>query len=370
MNKPRVFVGSSKEGREIARAFQYQLREDAECSIWDEGIFGLSLGTMESLVNSLSSFQFAIFVLTPDDLTISRDHSSPSPRDNVLLEIGLFIGRIGRGRTFITFDNTKPVKLPTDLVGTTLATYEGSDSGDLNSAVGPACTRIRNAIRNPAPIEHHLPDLPPPKLELIDPNLPMIKLGISGAQSVGKTTTCHKLVSVIDRKYKGEVSTNLVSEVARGLIVQGVTSDKETREEDYARYMSKHINNFFNANSCTIGLFDRTLVDVLAYARANRNLHHYWLQLLEDLVKIVSKAFNIYYLVPIQSIVPLEDDGIRETDPEYRQAIHSELENILKSYFPDYITLYGEVDSRANRAFQSLDSTLKKLNMVPSAGRR
>lgn len=370
MSKSRIFIGSSKEGREIARAIQYQLREDAECAIWDEGVFGLGLGTMEALVHSLHTFQFAIFVLSQDDLTTSRDITQPSPRDNVLLEIGLFIGRIGRTRTFITFDKSRPVKLPSDLAGVTLATYDDPVNYDYISALGPACTRIRNEIKHPSPIEYQHNEPDPSRLESIDPNLPTVKIGISGAQSVGKTTTCHKLVSLIDRKYKAQVSSTLVSEVARGLIVHGATSDKETRQEDYARYISKHINNFFNSNSSTLAIFDRTLVDVLAYARANGNLHPYWVQLLEDLVRIMSRAFHLYYFVPIQASVPIEDDGVRETDPKYRQAIHDEIENILKAHFPKYIALTGEIDVRGNMAFQHLDTTLKDLKLGPYGGRR
>jgi predicted nucleotide-binding protein len=64
MDKPTVFVGSSSEGVEIARAIQFQLKDDAHVSIWNEGVFGLSKGTLESLVRNSASFDFAILVLT------------------------------------------------------------------------------------------------------------------------------------------------------------------------------------------------------------------------------------------------------------------------------------------------------------------
>jgi predicted nucleotide-binding protein len=49
----------------------------------------------------LDSFDFAILVLTPDDLTQSRGKQQPSPRDNVVFELGLFIGALGRDRVFM-----------------------------------------------------------------------------------------------------------------------------------------------------------------------------------------------------------------------------------------------------------------------------
>src|SRR5215216_6625298 len=98
--KPSLFIGSSSEGLEIARAIELNLEHDAEVTIWSSGLFGLGMGTLETLVNSLDKFDFAALILTPDDTVTSRGDTSDSPRDNVLLELGLFVGRLGRQRTF------------------------------------------------------------------------------------------------------------------------------------------------------------------------------------------------------------------------------------------------------------------------------
>ena len=47
------------------------------------------------MVYSLDRFDFAILVLTADDLVASRDVLSTAPRDNVLFELGLFMGGLG-----------------------------------------------------------------------------------------------------------------------------------------------------------------------------------------------------------------------------------------------------------------------------------
>jgi predicted nucleotide-binding protein len=104
----------------------------------------LSERTVESLEDQLARADFAVLILAADDVTISRDVRSPSPSDNVLFELGLFMGRLGRRHTFYLFDETAPVKLPTDLAGMTGIGYIGSD--DLDTALGPACTRIRVEI--------------------------------------------------------------------------------------------------------------------------------------------------------------------------------------------------------------------------------
>ena len=72
MYRPAVFVGSSSEGQRIAEAIQVLLDPVCEVELWTQGIFGMSQGTLESLVIALSRFDFASLILTADDLTVSR----------------------------------------------------------------------------------------------------------------------------------------------------------------------------------------------------------------------------------------------------------------------------------------------------------
>jgi len=145
-NRPTLFVGSSSEGLKIAKAIQVLLDQSCEVTIWSQGIFGLGEGTLESLVNILDDFDFAALVLTPDDLLTSRNESSSAPRDNVLFELGLFIGALGRKRTFIIYDRSAKLKMPSDLAGVSAATYEPHSTGNLQSALGAAATRIEDQI--------------------------------------------------------------------------------------------------------------------------------------------------------------------------------------------------------------------------------
>lgn len=149
MTKPTVFVGSSREGLEIARAVQFQLKDDALVSVWNEGAFGLSQGTLESLVAMLDRFDFAVLVLTPDDILRVQDTALQAPRDNVMFELGLFMGRLGPARTFAICSNARDLKLPSDLAGVTLARFNKEDvTRDVAAALGPPCFQIRQAIRD------------------------------------------------------------------------------------------------------------------------------------------------------------------------------------------------------------------------------
>jgi hypothetical protein len=148
MSKPSVFVGSSTEGVEVARAIGYQLQDAGEVTIWNEGVFRPSEGSLESLTNSLDRFDFAVFVFTPDDEVTTRGDTSLAPRDNVMFELGLFLGRLGKSRVFVV-RSSQPVKIASDLLGITVMRYDANRSdGNLRAAVSPACVPIREAVRD------------------------------------------------------------------------------------------------------------------------------------------------------------------------------------------------------------------------------
>jgi hypothetical protein len=148
MSKPALFVGSSSEGLDLARTVRALLSEDAEATLWNEGLFDIGDTFIESLVHALPRFDFAALVLTADDLTTSRQISALGPRDNVLFELGLFMGRLGRSRTFVIRPRGE-VKIPSDLAGLTAAVYDWPRAdGNHKAAVGPACDSIREMIRS------------------------------------------------------------------------------------------------------------------------------------------------------------------------------------------------------------------------------
>ena len=146
--RPRIFVGSSREAIGISRAVQAELDEDFDVTVWDQDVFRLSYGSLDSLLNALDSSDAGVFVLRPDDLTERRGESAPAVRDNVIFELGMFIGRLGRDRTFMLAPDNSTFTLPSDLIGLTTARFDADRfaSGQQRPAVGPACTMIRQAL--------------------------------------------------------------------------------------------------------------------------------------------------------------------------------------------------------------------------------
>lgn len=147
-NCPSVFVGSSSEGLEFARAVRAALEREAEVTVWEEGVFELGQTFIEALTDALAQFDFAVLVLTPDDVVQSRLTEMSSPRDNVIFELGLFMGSLGRGRTFFLQQSDVGLRIPSDLSGIAFGTYNWPRS-DKNhrAAVATACDTICNKIR-------------------------------------------------------------------------------------------------------------------------------------------------------------------------------------------------------------------------------
>ncbi|MGD0338870.1 MAG: nucleotide-binding protein [Bacteroidota bacterium] len=149
MIKPSIFIGSSKEALEFARAVQDQLSDVAVGTVWNELPFTPGTFSLEVLLNAVERFDFSVFVFSPDDKILSRGNKGSAPRDNVIFELGLFMGRLGKSRSFVLCQAKTNLKLLSDLSGLIFLSYEWPNNNkNMASAIGPACTRIRGAVRD------------------------------------------------------------------------------------------------------------------------------------------------------------------------------------------------------------------------------
>lgn len=145
--RPVLFVGSSVEGLAVAKNIQLLLKHSTmDIRLWTSGVFGPSGVTIDVLLEQLDTCDFAAFVFGPDDKLASRGEQYDAPRDNVIFELGLFMGRVGRERAFFIKDQRSNLKIPTDLLGVTPLTYIASDKANLVSILGPVCTEIEITV--------------------------------------------------------------------------------------------------------------------------------------------------------------------------------------------------------------------------------
>jgi hypothetical protein len=152
-SKPNVFIASSVEGLAVAEAINSNLDHDTFNTLWRTGTFRLGSSVIEDLVKKSSAVDFAVFVFTPDDATTIRMESAQVVRDNVLFELGLFIGALGKERCYVVRPRNVEMHLPSDLLGMITADYVSDrPDGDVASALNAACKLIKDEIKRHGPI--------------------------------------------------------------------------------------------------------------------------------------------------------------------------------------------------------------------------
>lgn len=118
-----------------------------EPTVWDQAVFGASTYTLPGLIKQAERADFAIIVATPDDMAETRGTRDLVPRDNVVLEFGLFVGAIGLERVFI-LRTTSEIRFPSDVAGLTFLPYsQRVHDQNLAAAVGPATQEVINRTR-------------------------------------------------------------------------------------------------------------------------------------------------------------------------------------------------------------------------------
>ncbi len=143
--KRKIFIGSSTEGSEIAKKLKEEIESEMgdwlDCDLWNGGkIFELNTSALDALMKASRKFDYGILVATKDDITKSRGKETHVPRDNVMFEMGMFLGSLGLTRAFLLVE--KQSKLPTDYNGITVPYFEKDIDGSIEEAV----QKIKEAI--------------------------------------------------------------------------------------------------------------------------------------------------------------------------------------------------------------------------------
>lgn len=141
--KPTIFIGSSKEGLTVVKALEGKLKNFAHIEVWTD-IFELNKSNLDNLVSQVKFYDYAILVATGDDVTISRNKKSLSPRDNVIFEFGLFMGALGTSRVFFLVEDN--IKILSDLNGITLPCIPACTDPNFGSKLSVEVKKIKQHI--------------------------------------------------------------------------------------------------------------------------------------------------------------------------------------------------------------------------------
>jgi len=146
MNK-KIFIGFSQiNGLPIANQVKREIENACswiKCEFWsDENVFSLNRDTLNSLIISSKKYEYGIFIATKDDIANKSGSDVYISSDNVIFEIGLFLGSMGIERSFIMIENG--CKLPSDFNGITVPIFERDDESSISGSINKIINQLNN----------------------------------------------------------------------------------------------------------------------------------------------------------------------------------------------------------------------------------
>lgn len=131
---PKVFIvhGHDEAAKLVVARFIEKL--DFEAIILDEQAGGLQ-AIIDKFEEQVEDIVFAVVLLTPDDIGASKaekDNLQPRARQNVILELGYFIGKLDRNQICLLYKES--VEFPSDVRGISYVLMDNYDGWQLKLA--------------------------------------------------------------------------------------------------------------------------------------------------------------------------------------------------------------------------------------------
>ncbi|MFT3746945.1 MAG: nucleotide-binding protein [Agriterribacter sp.] len=150
MERKSVFICSASSALDIALCFKKKLSDEHDVFIWKEGAFGLTEHYLESIAKASQRYEFAVILLTPEIKTAIADGFKIFAKDNVIFEMGYFLGTFGRSRTFFVVEKSEDFKLPSYIDGINCAEFVRPSSIDLlDIELISACNAVKTVLQAP-----------------------------------------------------------------------------------------------------------------------------------------------------------------------------------------------------------------------------
>lgn len=169
-----------------------------------------------------------------------------------------------------------------------------------------------------------------------------MKIGLCGTMSVGKTTLVKALSKM--EQFKGYTCTTERSKYLNSL---GIPLNHETTLEGQTIFLAERVTELMQNRLIT----DRTVLDVMAFTNCAKKVSYIDGDAFADYASRFVKQYDyIFYISP--DGIDIEDNGIRETDSNYRKEIDEEIQKLLLKYRPVYFELKGTTEERIEQIMQ------------------
>jgi len=163
-----------------------------------------------------------------------------------------------------------------------------------------------------------------------------MKIGFCGTMSVGKTTLVNALAELPEfKEYKFR------TERSKYLMEMGIPLNTDSTLKGQLVFAAERASELMQKNIIT----DRTVIDVMAFANLSKSMKkHEKFYLTAALYYLIDDYDLLFYVSP--KGVEIENNGVRETDSKYRDAIDKKIKSIVGMYRGNTITIKGTVEER------------------------
>jgi len=171
-----------------------------------------------------------------------------------------------------------------------------------------------------------------------------MKIGFTGTMSVGKTTLVKALQEIPDLK-----DYTFTTERSAYLHSLGIPLNYETTIEGQTVFLAERVSELMQPNIVT----DRTIIDVMAFTNKAKKISYIDGDAFEEYAKRFIYQYDyIFYVSP--EGVDMEDNGVRETDLEYRNDIDQEIKKLLHKHRPFWHTISGPTEERVKQVLNTV----------------
>jgi len=171
-----------------------------------------------------------------------------------------------------------------------------------------------------------------------------MKIGLCGTMSVGKTTLVKALSKM--EQFKGYTCTTERSKYLNSL---GIPLNHETTIEGQTIFLAERVTELMQDRLIT----DRTIIDVMAFTNCAKKVSYIDGDAFTDYASRFIKQYDyIFYISP--DGMDIEDNGIRETNTNYRHQIDEEIQKLLLKHRPIVYTLKGTTEERIKQIIKTI----------------